>query len=348
MVDRAVSGPPGRPDHERNVNRLLVRPDLPAQAVLAPQEPVVAEVHDHGAPEQLPAPELTHEPADRSVEGAEGLELPSAHLVEVVRSAARGEGPDEARPPGLVRDVRLVERGRRRRRQPVDALAIARRRDRGKVGRDGREVQEERLSRVVHEVDRLGREHGRRVVGGAAPEVDQVAVLVERVAVVPLLRDAVDRDPPVPPGRHVVVAVQRVAVQVLADERGCVAGVVEPGRERRALVEARVPGRAEVRDDAGVVWVLAREDARPRGTALRRGRVVPVERHALAGEEPDVPHAPVRVEPLVVGDDHDDVEARRPARRRSSAARVAGDPERQGERRGDRRHQSAPPHVATR
>ena len=194
------------------------------------------------------------------------------------------------------------------------------------------------------EPERLPGQDRRRVVPGTAPVVDETAALVERVPVVALLRHAVHRHPPVPPGWDAVVPVERVAVQVLADQGGRVAGVVEPGGERRAIVEARVPVRPEVRDHARVVRVLPREDARAGRAALRCGGVVPVEAHALAGQQAlDVAHAAVRVDPFVVGDDHDDVQASRSGR--GGAARVTRDPEREAERRGDHRPQSPPPHA---
>jgi hypothetical protein len=83
-----------------------------------------------------------------------------------------------------------------------------------------------------------------------------------------------------------VVAVDRVVVEVLADERGVVAGVLQPRGEVRPLVEVLVAGRAEVLNDPGVMRVLAGEDRRARRAALRSGDERVREGHAVRAEQP--------------------------------------------------------------
>ena len=190
---------------------------------------------------------------------------------------------------------------------------VARVRDRGQVRRDRREVEEERVARSLDELDCLVGQHGRRIVLGLVPVVLEVAVVVDRVVVVGLHRDAV-HDLPVVPARRdrVVDEVVRVGVDVLADEPGLVARVVHPDAEVVRLlggVEGGVAVRPEVVGDPGVVRVLAREDARPRRSA-HRGRHVRVrEGDAVVGEQGlDVLHHGCPVGALVVAEDHDDVE----------------------------------------
>ena len=170
-------------------------------------------------------------------------------------------------------------------------------------------VEEERLPGRPQELARLVREHGRRVVRGPTAVVHQPTVEIERVVEVLLLRHGVDRGPAVPTRRNVVVAVHGVVVQILPDESGGVPRPREPGRERVALVELRIARRPEVPDDVMVMGVLAGEHARTPGTALRGGDMELAEGDAVIRKEAvDVLHRRVRVVPLVVGDDHDDVQ----------------------------------------
>src|SRR5690606_34549583 len=96
---------------------------------------------------------------------------------------------------------------------------------------------------------------------------DDLPVLVERI-VVARMRVAADV-PFVPSGRH-AVAFWHVAVQVLADHRGTVAGVLQPGGDRRLLEPEKAEllvsaPRRLVADDVGVVGVLAPENRGARG-----------------------------------------------------------------------------------
>lgn len=79
---------------------------------------------------------------------------------------------------------------------------------------------------------------------------------------------------PSPAGRP--PAASPVAVEVLPHESGLVAGVLQPGRRRAALVEGGVPterssGRG-IAHDAMIVRVLAGQDRRPGGAAQWRRR----------------------------------------------------------------------------
>ena len=163
------------------------------------------------------------------------------------------------------------------------------RRDRRQVRRDRGEVEEERVARLLDEPDGLVRQHVGRVVRRPVPVVLEVAVVVDRVVVVRLHRDAVHHLPVVPAGwDRVIDEPVRVGVDVLADERGLVAGVVHPDREVVRLVrgpEGGVAVRPEVVGDAGVVRVLAGEDARPRRPAHRSRHVRVGERDAVVGEQ---------------------------------------------------------------
>ena len=116
------------------------------------------------------------------------------------------------------------------------------------------------------------------------------------------------RDPAVPAGRHVPAERRRlVRVEVLPEQPGRVAGVVQPGRERVAVVERGEPTvRRRHAVHAGRVRQPARQDRRARRAAERVRHDRSGEGHALVGEEPaDVRHRPEGVGALVVGDDHD-------------------------------------------
>jgi hypothetical protein len=184
---------------------------------------------------------------------------------------------------------------------------------------DRGEVEEERLLGRRHELARLACEHVGRVVGDSRPVVDEPSVLVERVVVVALLGYRVHRHPGRPAGRHVVVAVDGVVVEVLADQGGVVTRIVQPDDKVRPLVEMRIAVRPEILDHTGRVRVLAREQRGSRGAALRRRDKGVRERDPVRSEQPlHVRHPRVAVPALVVGQDHDEVQ---PVRSRSRAAR---------------------------
>jgi hypothetical protein len=168
-----------------------------------------------------------------------------------------------------------------------------------------REQEEERPGRRggPHELDGLVRqpigrvpahEHGRSLVHGAEVAVDGLTGLV------PL------RDEPVPSERHVREPAERIPVEVLADERRAVAGLVEPGGERGGLFQ--VPAVVVVQD-AGMTRVASAEQARSGGTAQGGIRERVRERHppgVVANQlRPEPGHRFEGVCPLVVRE-HDD------------------------------------------
>ena len=171
-------------------------------------------------------------------------------------------------------------------------------------------------------------EHVGRVVRRLVPVVDEVAVVVDRVVVVLLHRDAVHDLPVVPARRDGVVDVGvGVGVEVLADERRLVAGVVHPDPEVvRRVLEGREAVRPEVLQESRVMRVLAGEDAGPRRPTEGRRHVRVGEGHPVVGEQLlDVLHDRRPVRALVVAQDQDDVEPL-----------VGGMPARLGRRRTDR------------
>src|SRR5215216_6218966 len=102
--------------------------------------------------------------------------------------------------------------------------------------------------------------------------------------------------PPVPARRHVggrgivTVAVQPIAVEVLADEDGVVSRSVEPGGYRGVLEPVVVevpeaPHRRHVDPHSMVVGVLAPQSACPGGTAQRTSYPRLCELHTLTGQE---------------------------------------------------------------
>ena len=124
--------------------------------------------------------------------------------------------------------------------------------------------------------------------------------------------DRLERDPPVPAGRHAA----SIGVQVLPEEAGVVPARLEPGCDRRVLVAAllefeRAAVRRVVVVDLGRVGVVAGEDAGAAGAAQRVRDERVGKRHAVLDQERlHVRHRPQRVPALVVGQDHDHVRAR--------------------------------------
>ncbi len=221
---------------------------------------------------------------------------------------------------GLLAHVRLVE-GREVRSR--DAGEEARVPWSGRVRRVRsvrREVHEDRLARrrrgALDEVHGLAEVDVRPVVGGSAAIRELLAVLVEVVAVL-AVRVAPDGAVPlVPAGRDVErVRRVRIAVQVLAEEGGSVAGPVEERRDRGRLDVLVVrlfeaAGRQRVPEDPGVVRVLAAEDRRP-GRAAERERDHVVRERRAPGHEKLLQVRHVREHPaldvLVIRQDQDDV-----------------------------------------
>ena len=220
------------------------------------------------------------------------------------------------------------------RRDVLELPLVALGRDGRQVRSDRREVEEERVACALDELDGLVGQDARRVGRRLAPVVLENAVVVDRVVVVGLHRDAVHGLPVVPARRDRVVHRRiRVGIDVLADEGGLVTGLLHPDGEVVRLltgVEGGVAVLPEVVGDAGVVRVLAREDARPRRPAHRRRHVHVGERDPVVGEQGlDVVHHGRPVRALVVAQDYDDVEplvggVLRPGCRRLGSRRADG------------------------
>ena len=227
----------------------------------------------------------------------------------------------------LVRDVRLVERRRRRQRLRRETIPVPRRRNRrglvrgiagfarpAAVRREEPDREEERLRRgrmPANQLDGLPPVDVGLVVRGAGPVGHEPAVLVQPV-VVEAVGGRVGRAVPLGPARRDLRRPRAaVAVQVLADVDGVVAGRTQPRRKRvrvrrRELVVAA--GRRRVPHDRVVVAVLARDVGRPRRAAERERREVVREGRPARGEQRvHVGHDPHGLDRLVVGHQHDDV-----------------------------------------
>ena len=308
--------------HERDADRLLVRRLLLGPPMLPVLDPVVRGEHDQRVLQPAGCVERVQHPAERPVDAEERPVLVRPEGVD--RRLLRGREPWQIADPGrLVRDVGLVERGRTCRREVGERVLVAGGRDRGFVRRRRRELEEQRPGGVPDERDRLVREHLGRVVPRTVPE--RVEGPVDRQGVVDGRR-VHERHPPVPTRRD--VAGHRrvlVPVDVLAEQPRPVARVVQPRRERRAVVEPLEPTeRRDLSVDEVGVGVVAGQDARAAGTAERVHDERVGERHAPAGESLRKDrHRPQGVPALVVGHDQDDVGGL-PGLRSRRRARVRG------------------------
>ena len=114
-------------------------------------------------------------------------------------------------------------------------------------------------------------------------------------------------------------------VQVLAEERRLVPGILQVALDRALHVGVKRDPARQVVDHPGVVGVAAGHDRHPRRTAQRiRDREVGVGAAAVPQPAPGVRHGLLadRAAGLVVGDDQDDVRAARAAsQRRARPAR---------------------------
>jgi hypothetical protein len=280
--------------------------------MLAPKQAVVRHVHDDRVRELAALREGLKDRGQRLVNGEEGSELPEPKGVDSrpLGCAEPGYGPY---PPRLIGDVLLVVARRPPGRKIGEGALVPLRGRRRRVRRVRREVEEERTRRGLEERDGFLREE----IGGVRGLLGKreiLAVNVEAVSVVPRLREG---DPAVPTGRHVRA---RIAVQVLADERGGVARVVEPRRHGRLVAKAaEASHEAAIRVHAVRVRISARQDAGParateriRHEAVLKGDAAS-DQLALHGR-----HVAERVPALVVGDDEDDVRLSSTRRRRES------------------------------
>ena len=202
-----------------------------------------------------------------------------------------------------------------------------------------REVREERHVRVhggAHEVLGAAHVHAGSVVAVAVAVELEPAVVVERVAVLAVRgaeRRADERGPSRGPvrGRDPV----RIAVEVLADERGAIAGSAEPRGDGVLLdpfperpLEPAVA--AAVGPHTGVVRVLPAQRRHARRAAQRVADEVVVEGRAVVADQlPGVRHE-AQLRPVeVVGEHEQDVGSpprrgrgrRRPTGRRSRRRR---------------------------
>jgi hypothetical protein len=135
------------------------------------------------------------------------------------------------------------------------------------------------------------------------------ALVVEVVAVV-AIRIGVDQGAPLgPAGRDLMRVDRPVAVQVLADQGGVIAGLPQPDRERVVRVQPVKPAQRRIVVEHPVVGgVLAGEECRPRGAAQRiAGEAVDEGRAPLPDQPPRQRHHLDRGRRLVVGLDNDHV-----------------------------------------
>ena len=223
-----------------------------------------------------------------------------------------------------------------------EQVLVARRRGRRAVRRQGRDVEEERLpggGRILDHPDRLPGQDVVQIIVGLAAVGHDPAVLVERVVVARMgVAGAV---PVAPSGRH-AVGLGHVAIDVLTEQRGAVAGGLQPGRDGRVLETAPVqllePAVGQlVAQDLRVVGILPAQDRGPRRAAEGIADEEVVEPRALVlHQRLGLRHVGVRGDILVVGQDQHDVGPRR----------VVGDGLRPGRREmqdGDRRQQEDRP-----
>src|SRR5215831_8818111 len=139
------------------------------------------------------------------------------------------------------------------------------------------DVQEGRLVRLL--LDELARLPGQgvdEVVVGARSVTDELAVLVEPVVVLRVRVSPARRAVPLVPTRWDERRVDglRVPVQVLPEQPGSVAGVVQPRGDRRLLVPVAVElliaaVGTDVAEHAVLVDVLAAQRRRPRWATER-------------------------------------------------------------------------------
>ena len=141
--------------------------------------------------------------------------------------------------------------------------------------------------------------------------------------------------PLVPSGRH-AVPLRDVAVQVLADHRGVIAGVLQPGGHGRflepELAELLEPApRLLVADDVRVVRVLPAQDRGARRAAERIGdEEVGEGRAALLEQRLGLRHELVHRDVLVVGQDQHDAGLARYDGGRAGRARILAQPDDEG------------------
>ena len=262
-------------EHHRHAHALVVRHDLAAPVMLTPEEPVVAHEEDIRVVGYR-VPDRAH----GAVDAVDRVLLRDVLHVRLRSTRSLGGLPDVR---GLVADIGLpVGRGlavRPLEPEPVAVprvgdrrLGVRRRRMRALQG----QIEQERLAgrRALDERLRLLREHPAGVARRIRAVERRARSVVRGVVVV--VPAGSEREPGVPPGRDVAVPALRISVQVLADQRGPVAGRVEVGGDRAVLVAVGVEAveAAEVPligPDPGRERIVAGQGGRSGGTAQRVG-----------------------------------------------------------------------------
>ena len=200
--------------------------------MLLVQETVVRGEDEERVGEPTGVSEHLDDPPDELVDGEQRLPL----VPRPRPRHARGQDRPVSDVGGLVRHVGLVDRRAEVDRRVPERPVMARRRDERAVGRvrGGHQEQRRVCRRVVHERRRQTTDHVRRVVPWRRTVLhDPVGVVEHPVVVVAavLLRE---RGPAIP-ARWDVDVVAEVAVEVLPDQSGPVAGGVERRRDRVRL-----------------------------------------------------------------------------------------------------------------
>ena len=238
-------------------------------------------------------------------------------VMPLIRAApSRGAPADRS---GLVRHVGLVERGRARHRLAREPVAVTRRRDRraevrrvvGLARRAGvrcevRDGEEERLGLRREALDRVDRLRGvdvGLVVGRGAAVGHELAVLVERVAVV-AVRARIDGAVPLVPagGTSSAAAARSRSGTCRCGRCGSRRDAASWAACSRASERASRTRPAAARSPYGVVVrVLPGQERRARRAAERERDEVVRERRPARGEQSvDVRHHAHRLDGLVV------------------------------------------------
>ena len=338
------------PGDERDPQDVLVRRPLAHHPVLTARVALVGGEHDQRVGQAPGVPQGIEDVGHRLVDRQERLADPPARGVGCP-DLVGGERRCRADVGRLVGHVGLVEVGAVLDRHAVEHAPMARRRLLTTVGPEGREHEEEGLGgrRAADEALGVGDQDVGRVVGRRAAVGLPLAVVVELVVVVGaagVVAEPPERMPVVPTGRR---ALPDPAVPVLPDEPGAVAGGIEGGGDRGAVVERPGPVAVlPVGEHAAAVGVPTGQERRPGRAAdgvhdegVGEGRA---SAHELLA---DGRHHREVVESLVVGEDHHDVRAagrgldRRGIDGRAGGGRCRHEGRRQGRQPGQARDQAA-------
>src|SRR5918997_1919236 len=288
---RRSGGHPWSPHKERHTSGLLVGAILcRLDAVLAPEPAVVGGEEDVGVL-QLPGRlELLHERAHHLIHRQHRLQALAVVIVYVGSFFLRA-GLSLSYRRGVVGGGLLVEGGRPGSLLLSEGSLVALRGSRGAVWGRRSYIGEERLvlrGRSPDEVSRFfGEDVGEEVLFLAAVG-DYLAVLVDPVVVELLsVQLAV---PLIPTGRDVGRITGWIAVEVLAEEGGLVATLLQACSDRillqplvAKLLEAPIGGLVALY--AAGVGVEAGEDGGPRGAAQRLAGEGSLEGGALLGQQ---------------------------------------------------------------